>query len=87
MTHDELDALLEGAAGATLTLSAPDGIKKVYFERQELRSPIAWRAALRRQMPVGYRPPVYSTEDHDQIVRALFALADAMKWEVGQRAA
>jgi hypothetical protein len=77
--HDrELDALLDGASGATLVLSSPDGPIFVAFSRHELRSPVAWRARMRRTLAhTGYVPPVYEQEDHDQIVRAMFMLADA----------
>lgn len=78
MTHQELDALLDGATGAVLALAGPDGPVGVRFTRHELHSPTAWRAALRRQLGhTGYQPPVYGLEDHDQIIRAMFALADA----------
>lgn len=78
MTHQELDALLDGATGASLALSGPDGPVEVHFTRHELRSPVAWRAALRRQLRhLGYEPPHYDQEDHDVFVRAMFALADA----------
>lgn len=78
MTHQELDALLDGAAGATLTLCTPHGPIQVRLDRHELENRVAWRAAMRRQLGhVGYQPPHYSRQDHDQIVRAMFALADA----------
>ena len=78
MAPGELNALLDGAAGATLTLLDAKGVEQiVHFERHELLTPAAWRAALRRQMPADYEPPVYGVEDHGRIVRALFALVDA----------
>ena len=82
MNDRELDGLLDGAAGATLTLNTGQGI---YFDRHELGHPHAWRAALRRQLGhTGYHPPVYGVEDHDQIIRVMFRLADA---ELGADAA
>ena len=83
MTDRELDALLDGAAGAKLTLGAPGGRETVlHFTRHDLRTPGAWRAAMRRQFGhTGYCPPRYSQRDHDQIVRALFRLADAGRRE------
>ena len=82
MHHRELDALLDGAAGGMLTFDTPDGPVGVHLDRRALESPVAWRAALRRQLGhLGYEPPVYAQRDHDQIVRAMFGLADA---EAGQ---
>ena len=75
MTDSELDALLDGAPGATLTLSDGERQLQVRFSRYELKHPHAWRAALRRAL--GYEPPVYDIDDHDQIIRVLFMLADA----------
>ena len=57
MTDAELDALLDGAAGAALTLSSPDGVMRIHLTRHDLRTPVAWRAALRRQLGhTGYEP-------------------------------
>lgn len=80
MTDRELDALLCGAVGASLTLTG--GIT-VYFTRHDLKTPQGWRAALRRALGhTGYQqPPVYDVEDHDRIVRTLFAFADAIERE------
>ena len=79
MTDAELDALLDGARGATLTLSTPDGPVRVYLDRHALESPVAWRAAMRRGLGhLGYEPPAYDREDHDHIVRVMFAFADRM---------
>lgn len=77
MTHQELDALLDGGSGIDMSFSTSDGPVQVRFTRHDLLTPAAWRAALRRQMPAGYEPPVYGVEDHGRIVRALFALVDA----------
>jgi hypothetical protein len=75
MTDRELDALLDGAPGGTVTLSTG---QRIYFDRHELASPVAWRAAMRRALGhTGYEPPVWCQEDHDQIIRAMFMLADA----------
>jgi hypothetical protein len=77
MTDRELDALLDGAAGGTVTFTSPDGPLEVHFDRHALKSPVAWRAALRRQLGhIGYEPPVWAQEDHDKIIRAMFMLAD-----------
>ena len=78
MPDAELSALLDGAAGATLTLSGPDGPMQVYLTRHDLETPVAWRAAMRRQLRhLGYEPAVYEQEEHDQFVRVLFMFADA----------
>ena len=85
MTDRELDALLDGAAGATLTLTSGE---RVYFDRRDLASPQAWREAMRQALGhAGYEPPVYAQADHDQIVRAMFALADAERVGPSERAA
>ena len=79
MTDAELSALLDGAEGATLTFGniGFDTIK-IDMYKNDLRTPVAFRAALRRQLGhLGYEPPVYGDEQHEQIVRAMFALADA----------
>ena len=52
MTNQELDALLGGAAGLSLTLTGPDGPMKVFFDRHELQSPVAWRAAMRQDIAI-----------------------------------
>ena len=79
MHQEELSALLDGGDGATLTLSSPEGPVRVYLTRHDLRTPVAWRAAMRRALgDTGYEPPVYSQEDHDQLVRVLFRFAGAV---------
>jgi hypothetical protein len=86
MAPEELSALLDGAAGATLTLSGPDGPINVAFNRHDLETPAAWRAAMRRALGhVGYEPPHYDQADHDQFVRVLFALADAEQMALSVR--
>lgn len=85
MLDDELDALLDGSAGATIVLSSGDHI---YFSRRALESPTAWRATMRRALGhTGYSPPVHDQEDHDQLVRGLFMLADAGEAPVSARRA
>ena len=85
MTDQELDALLCGASGASLTLT---GGVTVYFTRPHLKTPQGWRAAMRRALGhTGYEPPVYDVADHDQIVRVMFQLADAIEREAEARAA
>ena len=80
VTHRELDALLDGGPGSDMTTQHPDGPKQgLRSTRHDLETPVAWRAAMRRQMPAGYEPPVYGVEDHGRIVRALFALVDALR--------
>ena len=75
MTSQELDRLLAGAQRATLTLTNGERPHQVHFTRHELQSPVAWRAALRRQLGhLGYEPPVYGVEDHDVLVRAIVRL-------------
>ena len=85
MTEKELDVLLRGAPGARLMLSGPDGRQlRVYFDRHSLASPAAWRATLRRaigHLGGGWEPPRCSQDDHDVLVRVLFAFADATEHE------
>ncbi len=86
MTPGELSALLDGAAGANLTLSGSDGPMEVYFTRHDLETPVAWRAAMRRQLGhLGYEPPVYEQAEHDDFVRVLFMLADAAQMALSVR--
>lgn len=75
MRADELDRLLRGASGVTVTLSGPDGPVAVHLDRHALASPQAMRAAFRRT--VGWAPPRYDQEDHDTIVRVIFRLVEA----------
>lgn len=75
MTDQELDRLLDGAQGVTLTTSTG---KRLTFTRHELQNVVAWRSAMRRQLGhTGYRPPVYDQGEHDQIVRVIFRLVEA----------
>lgn len=77
MTHDELDALLDGSESVTMVIVHEETGEQatLYLDRQALRDPVAWRAAIREQLH--YEPPVYSQRDHHQIVRAMFRLTDA----------
>lgn len=81
MTHEELDALFDGAEGVTMVIvhQATGEQAPLYLDRQALRDPVAWRAAIREQLH--YEPPVYSQRDHDQIIRVLFHLTDAEEAE------
>jgi hypothetical protein len=82
MTDEELGGLLRGAHGARLVLSGPDGPANVFFTRRDLQTPLAWRAAMRRQLGhLGYEPPAYDQHDHDTFVRVLFMFADAVERE------
>jgi hypothetical protein len=82
MTSDELDSLLDGAPGARLVLIGPHGRQlEVFFDRHALANPVAFRAAMRRALGAVYEPPRYEQADHDQIVRALFMLADVVERE------
>jgi hypothetical protein len=75
MTNRELDVLLDGGQGATLTFTNGEQVR---FTRHELKHPHAWRAAIRRAFGhIGYEPPHYDQEDHDALIRVCFALADA----------
>jgi hypothetical protein len=76
MKANELYALLAGAAGVSLI---HESRKVTRLSRHDLATPVAWRAAMRRQMPAGRQPPVYSQEDHDELVRVLFQAIDASK--------
>jgi hypothetical protein len=72
MKTEELDALLNGAKGVKLTQQSGNVI---WLMRHDLVSPVAWRAAMRRQLGhTGYEPPVYDQEAHDESVRELFEL-------------
>lgn len=72
MSTKELDNLLGGAAGITVNLT--NG-KRVRLTRHELATPSVFRLAMWQQ--TGYRCPRHTQEQHDEIVRALFAIADA----------
>ena len=69
MTCRELDVLLAGSSGVTLTLS---GGSEVKLGRNELLRPDDFARALWAQE--GIRVPVHSKRKHHEIVCALFAL-------------
>ncbi len=77
MKSSELSRLLQGAPGATLTFSTPEGPVAVFLDRHALASPQAMRAAFRRQ--VGWTPPRYTQRDHDRLVRVCFQFADLVE--------
>jgi hypothetical protein len=81
MTDRELDRLLDGAPGVTMTTSTG---AQVHFDRKALADPAAWRAAMRRALghTGGYEPPHYSEADHDVIIRTLFRLIDLEEAQV-----
>ena len=75
MTHDELSRLLQGASGGTLSLRGPDGEQTtVYLDREAVATAEGLRAAFEAQ--VGWSP-AYDPADHDDVIRALFRMADA----------
>lgn len=72
MTRKELDVLLAGADGVTLTLSTGAQVK---LGRNELLRPDDFARAFWVQ--IGMRVPVHTKRRHDEIVAALFALTAA----------
>jgi hypothetical protein len=81
VTDCELDVLLAGRTSVVLTLAPTEGEghgERVWFDRHDLATPVAWRGAMRRQLGhLGYEPPIYGQEDHDTIVRVMVQLSDA----------
>lgn len=76
MDEHELDRLLGGARGVALQMQSGAVLR---LDRHELADPVAWRAAMRRQLGhTGYRPPVYDQDRHDEIVRVVFRLVDML---------
>ena len=72
MTRRELDVLLAGSDGVTLTLSTGAQVK---LGRNELLRPDDFARAFWNQ--VGIQVPVRSKRRHDEIVAGLFALTGA----------
>ena len=71
----ELDRLLQGAPGATVVLVGPDDARiELYLNRRTLASRARLRAALRA---IACDPPDWSREEHDDVLRVLFRLADS----------
>ena len=74
MTGRELDELFRGQSLVRIGLTSGDAL---WFNQHDLATPVAWRSAMRRQMPAGWEAPVYDQADHDQIIRVIFQLCDA----------
>lgn len=71
MHVSELDTLLDGAEGVTVTLTNGE---RVSFTRLELACGRCFRRVMRA---AGYEVPRHSQARHDEVVRALIELSHA----------
>jgi len=75
MTHKEVSRLLRGATSGVLTFTNPAGDQiTVTLDREALATAEGLRAAFEAQVGWG---PAYDPADHDDVIRALFRMADA----------